>query len=268
MTGYKKTIHSEWISDTERKDVDNFFANLHENIKTPPPVQPGVTSRGNIFQNESGNIIFKIYRLSEKKTIEKIRSKFKLKDRKFKERFGWSEWINSLAAAQLKISIPTPLAYFETGNIFGCEMQIVASQRLQDFNTILDLLIAGHDPLNAIECAIDPIEQLVSRNAFHADLNCRNIMVSSDMKTKKIIDWEYACFDQRPNASLLPYYLGYLYFGGAKRFIDEGSYDRWTTERIIKAQNNSSTIDEAMRFYTLAKKNHFSRVERYSMFSR
>lgn len=268
MAGYRKTIYSESISETDRNDVDNFFNNLSDNIKTPPPSQPGVTSRGNIFQNESGSIIFKIYRLSQKKAIERIRSKFKIKDKKFKERYGWSEWINSQTAVQHKISAPTPLAYFETGNIIGCEMQVVASERLQGFNTLLDLLIAGHDPWRVIDCAIEPIEQLVSRNTFHADLNCRNIMVSGDLKTRKIIDWEYACFNQRPNASLFPYYLGYLYFGGAKRFIDETDYDRWASEKITHTLGDISTIDEAMKFYNLAKKNNFSRVERYSMFSR
>lgn len=259
------------ITPAQRRDIDQFIADLNSDAATPLLTQGEVPSRNNIFLSASGNLIFKVYALMERKLIERLRAKWKIPSKKFGHRFGWAEFLNAQRAAKHGIQIAHPVAYLQDTAFFTCKLQVVAFERLKEHRTLLDALRSGEAPAPLLERAESAIWALSLAGIFHLDLNCRNILLPCRaIEDCRIIDWEYACFDRKDILALHAHYLGYLYFDGAGEFIAENDYDAWARQKIQRraidiAKDDGST--SPAQSYAFAKQNRHPRHRRYHLFA-
>lgn len=261
------------IEDLDRdlhRDMEAFIHDLHAGSANLIDTQPGTTFRNNIFVSRSGRMVFKAYSLRERKLIERLRARWKVPSRKFGHRFGWGEWLNARQAGAKGISIAAPMAYLENSSVLSCSLQVVAFEKLNNHRTMLDSMINGEAVPGLLDRIEGAIWTLASSGVFHADLNCRNILIPEHPSaSSRIIDWEYACFDRQDIGGLYRHYLGYLYFGGVRKFMAEGDYDRWAQDRIcarLASLNDKALPSSPATHYDDAKKNLYPRDLRYTMF--
>ncbi len=211
MATYNKTLFHAEASPHEYEQVLQFLKRLDLDPQRLLPTSPGVPTRNNIFLSLDGSVIFKCYDLSNHRIANRFRSRWKIGDSKFGQRYGWAEWNHASRALASGINTPRPLAYFEAGHLFGCSMQIVAFERVLHHKTLFDLFLEESASTELLQTTLPALQSLASARIFHIDLNCRNILISSDHRSAKIIDWEYACFDLASTNLLLAFYLGYLF---------------------------------------------------------
>lgn len=253
-----------------RRDVDAFLHDLAAGTAPLIETQPGTTFRNNIFVSRSGSFVFKAYSLMERKLVERLRARWKIPSKKFGHRFGWAEWRNAREAARRNVGIALPVAYLEDSSFLSCRLQVVAFERLNDHRTLLDAMIAG-ESVPALLARVEPaIWSLAVAGVFHVDLNCRNLLIPREIAAPcRIIDWEYACFDRQDVLGLYAHYLGYLYFGGARKFISESAFDEWARAAIRLRQAvvaAAPSTSAPMQHYDHAKKNLHPRDRRYHLF--
>ena len=196
------------ITPAQRRDIEQFIADLDSHAVTPLLTQGEMPFRNNIFLSASGNLVFKVYALKERKLIERLRAKWKIPSSKFGHRFGWAEFLNARRAARHGIKIAHPVAYLQDTAFFTCKLQVVAFERLNEHRTLLDAMRSGEAPAPLLEVAESAIWALSLAGIFHLDLNCRNILVPRRaIEDCRIIDWEYACFDRKEILALHAHYL-------------------------------------------------------------
>ncbi len=128
----------------------------------------------------------------EKKTY--IMKAFPLK--RFKEslrhlRYAYREVTNSTKARQLGISTPGYYVYFEIKkyNMVKCNGVII-----EDLKNNIELTSLYKNDPQALLLAIPTMIDLYQKGVNHIDITPSNLLLSSDLKTCTIIDWQYCSF--------------------------------------------------------------------------
>lgn len=209
-------------------------------------------------------LVFKVFDIRRLK--QRWRARWKLPCPIYGVRYGWAEQINAARFDQFLPGLPVR-AYLESANPLFCSRQIVAYPYLKGYNSLQQVLEAGHMPFAALD-ALEPVVLRMARSGvFHLDLNSRNVMLNAD-RDVRIIDFEYMAWQQRHPGAMYAYCLGYLWRKWARTSLFASDYDAWFERGLEQRQPLfAEPRDVLLESFQLGKNRELSRAERYRMFS-
>lgn len=130
--------------------------------------------------------------------LQKLESRLKYK------RYGLSEALNYIHAAELNLPTPEYYGYFEYHSLGTVKANGVLIEDMKGYKTLHDL--AQQFPqkkMLVLSLAIPVLKQLFKAGANHIDTTAHNIMVSPSGEKTVVIDWQYCSFHQPEQVSQL-----------------------------------------------------------------
>ncbi len=123
--------------------------------------------------------------------LQKIESRLKYK------RYGLSEALNYIHAAQLNLPTPEFHGYFQYHSLGTVKANGVLIQDMKDYQTLHDLAQQSpQEKLPILSLSIPVIQQLFQAGANHIDTTAHNLMISPSREKTVVIDWQYCSFHQ------------------------------------------------------------------------
>ncbi|WP_157711122.1 phosphotransferase [Pseudomonas sp. PB120] len=256
----KQIYASSQLTAVEQQDIQHFIKDARSlRCLSQPDADTQVwlgNHRALVFK------VFDIHRLRQR-----WRARWKLPCPIYGQRYGWAERANAVRFGDLALPGLSVRAYLESAHPLLCARQVVAYPYLEGYDTLQQILEAGHAPFAALNAVEPVLLKMAQDGVFHLDLNSRNVMLDARHNVR-IIDFEYMAWQQRQPGAMYAYYLGYLWQKWARSSLLSSDFDHWFDTMLEQRQALfSETKDDLLASFHLGKERELSRSQRYRMFS-
>lgn len=166
-------------------------------------------------------------------------------------KYAFNEAANYREAARREIAVPTYYGYFERRRYGLVSLTGLVIEALDGWLSLAELLHGG-----AADNARGPVVRLLAamfeRGVNHVDTTPDNFFLSPDMKTAKLIDWQYASFQPGRKIEQLVLQLARL-LEHARIDADADGGRRWIAD-AYDACRPAMPAEEFARLVTLAQR--------------